>query len=82
MTELSKDLRARLAERFTVELWFKWAGGGLIAATAGYPQAPDYGGIEAYPLVTKGMRAPAGPVMSNSFGFGGNNCTLILGAPE
>jgi len=33
-------------------------------------------------LVTKGMRAAVGPVMSNSFGFGGNNCTLILEAPE
>jgi 3-oxoacyl-[acyl-carrier-protein] synthase-1 len=33
------------------------------------------------PLVTKGMRAAVGPVMTNSFGFGGNNCTLILEAP-
>ena len=31
------------------------------------------------PLVAKGMRAPTGPVMTNSFGFGGSNCTLILG---
>lgn len=34
-------------------------------------------------LVAKGEEvSPAGPprVMSNSFGFGGNNCTLILGA--
>lgn len=30
------------------------------------------------PLATKGMRVPAGPVLSNSFGFGGNNCCLIL----
>jgi 3-oxoacyl-[acyl-carrier-protein] synthase-1 len=30
-------------------------------------------------LVAPGERAPLGPVMSNSFGFGGNNCTLILG---
>ena len=30
-------------------------------------------------LATKGMRAPAGPVLTNSFGFGGNNCTLVLG---
>ncbi len=29
-----------------------------------------------------GLRVPAGPVMSNSFGFGGNNCTLILEAVE
>jgi 3-oxoacyl-[acyl-carrier-protein] synthase-1 len=26
----------------------------------------------------EGMRVPAGPVMSNAFGFGGNNCSLIL----
>jgi 3-oxoacyl-[acyl-carrier-protein] synthase-1 len=26
----------------------------------------------------EGMRVSAGPVMTNSFGFGGNNCTLIL----
>ncbi len=30
------------------------------------------------PLATKGQRVARGPVMSNSFGFGGNNCTLIL----
>jgi 3-oxoacyl-[acyl-carrier-protein] synthase-1 len=29
-------------------------------------------------LATKGMHAPSGALMSNSFGFGGNNCTLIL----
>ena len=29
-------------------------------------------------LVTKGMHARPGAVMSNSFGFGGNNCTLVL----
>jgi len=30
------------------------------------------------PLATKGMRRPVGPVLSNSFGFGGNNCCLVL----
>jgi 3-oxoacyl-[acyl-carrier-protein] synthase-1 len=30
-------------------------------------------------LATKGMRVAAGPVLSNSFGFGGNNCSLVLG---
>lgn len=30
-------------------------------------------------LAAKGMTVPAGPVMTNSFGFGGNNCTLVLG---
>ena len=29
-------------------------------------------------LAVPGLHAPAGPVMTNSFGFGGNNCTLIL----
>ena len=29
-------------------------------------------------LVEAAARVPAGPVMTNSFGFGGNNCTLIL----
>jgi 3-oxoacyl-[acyl-carrier-protein] synthase-1 len=30
------------------------------------------------PLATKGLHVPLGPIMTNSFGFGGNNCTLIL----
>jgi 3-oxoacyl-[acyl-carrier-protein] synthase-1 len=30
----------------------------------------------------EGMRVPLGPLMTNSFGFGGNNCTLILEAEE
>jgi len=34
--------------------------------------------IETPPLVAPGTRVPRGPVMTNSFGFGGNNCTLIL----
>jgi 3-oxoacyl-(acyl-carrier-protein) synthase len=34
--------------------------------------------LAAIPLATKGMRRPIGPLMSNSFGFGGNNCCLIL----
>ena len=29
-------------------------------------------------LAAKGMQVASGPVMTNSFGFGGNNCTLIL----
>jgi 3-oxoacyl-[acyl-carrier-protein] synthase-1 len=29
-------------------------------------------------LATKGMRVATGPVLSNSFGFGGNNCSLVL----
>jgi 3-oxoacyl-[acyl-carrier-protein] synthase-1 len=34
--------------------------------------------LAALRLVGAGMQAPRGPVMTNSFGFGGNNCTLIL----
>ncbi len=34
--------------------------------------------VRSLPLVTAGMRVPAGPIMTNSFGFGGNNCSLIL----
>jgi 3-oxoacyl-[acyl-carrier-protein] synthase-1 len=37
-------------------------------------------GLPAIPLATKGMRVTAGPIMTNSFGFGGNNCCLILEA--
>lgn len=34
--------------------------------------------LAAIPLATKGMRVPVGPVLSNAFGFGGNNCSLVL----
>ena len=34
------------------------------------------------PLVARGDRAPTGPVMTNAFGFGGNNCTLVLEGPH
>lgn len=30
-------------------------------------------------LAPRGGRVPSGPVLSNSFGFGGNNCSLVLG---
>ena len=30
-------------------------------------------------LAVRGQRVAAGPVLSNSFGFGGNNCSLVLG---
>jgi 3-oxoacyl-[acyl-carrier-protein] synthase-1 len=36
---------------------------------------PELRGIR---LVAPGTLVPTGPVMTNSFGFGGNNCTLIL----
>jgi 3-oxoacyl-[acyl-carrier-protein] synthase-1 len=34
--------------------------------------------LPALRLATKGMRVAAGPVLTNSFGFGGNNCSLVL----
>ncbi|MEE8507461.1 MAG: beta-ketoacyl-[acyl-carrier-protein] synthase family protein [Myxococcota bacterium] len=34
--------------------------------------------IPSLPLATKGMHTAPGPLMTNVFGFGGNNCTLIL----
>jgi 3-oxoacyl-[acyl-carrier-protein] synthase-1 len=36
---------------------------------------PELGAIR---LAAKGMQVAPGPVMTNSFGFGGNNCTLVL----
>jgi 3-oxoacyl-[acyl-carrier-protein] synthase-1 len=36
---------------------------------------PELSGLR---LARKGERGPAGPVMSNAFGFGGNNCSLVL----
>jgi 3-oxoacyl-[acyl-carrier-protein] synthase-1 len=38
-------------------------------------QDPELAGLR---LVGAEMQVPRGPVMTNSFGFGGNNCTLIL----
>jgi 3-oxoacyl-[acyl-carrier-protein] synthase-1 len=34
--------------------------------------------LPALPLAGKGMQVPVGAVMTNSFGFGGNNCSLVL----
>jgi 3-oxoacyl-[acyl-carrier-protein] synthase-1 len=34
--------------------------------------------LAAIPLASKGMRVPTGPLLSNAFGFGGNNCSLVL----
>jgi 3-oxoacyl-[acyl-carrier-protein] synthase-1 len=30
------------------------------------------------PLAVPGSRVPVGPILTNSFGFGGNNCVLVL----
>jgi 3-oxoacyl-[acyl-carrier-protein] synthase-1 len=32
-------------------------------------------------VITENRRVPVRHVLSNSFGFGGNNCSLILGSP-
>ena len=45
------------------------------------PHAYDHVGdpeLAQVALVEVGAQGSAGPVMTNSFGFGGNNCTLIL----
>lgn len=34
--------------------------------------------LAAIPLAAKGMQVAAGPVLTNAFGFGGNNCSLVL----
>jgi 3-oxoacyl-[acyl-carrier-protein] synthase-1 len=66
-----------------MEAGFCWlalreASGGEIAliphAYDGRPD-PEIVGLQ---LAGPGMHVPIGPVMTNSFGFGGNNCTLIL----
>ena len=35
--------------------------------------------LSALRLATRGMRVATGPLLTNSFGFGGNNCSLVLG---
>jgi 3-oxoacyl-[acyl-carrier-protein] synthase-1 len=42
-----------------------------------YDGQPDPA-LPPVPLAGQGLRVPVGPVMTNSFGFGGNNCTLVL----
>lgn len=59
------------ASEFTVELWFQWDGSGIITATSGYEYGYDPGGIEAYPLVSKGIRGaefvPSNPSWNGLF---------------
>ena len=57
----------------------------LQAAEAGYMDLPPHAfdgeldpALAGVDLVEKGARTALGPVMTNSFGFGGNNCTLVL----
>lgn len=44
------------ASTFTLECWFNWSGDGVPTPTSGYPWWFDPGGIEAYPLIAKGIR--------------------------
>jgi 3-oxoacyl-[acyl-carrier-protein] synthase-1 len=52
---------------------------GLCVAPHVYDGARDPD-LPPVPLAGEGQRVPRGPVMTNSFGFGGNNCTLVLEA--
>ncbi len=56
-------------------------GDGLAVPPHAYDGAWD-ASLPSLPLATKGLHVAAGPVMTNSFGFGGNNCTLILSREE
>ncbi len=68
-----------------MEAGFCWlalraASGGELATI---PHAWDGARDPALPAVAlagKGQRVPLGPVLTNSFGFGGNNCSLVLRA--
>jgi len=69
-----------------VEAAFCWlilaqrAAGTLELIPHAFDGEPDPA-LPALRLVPReGLRVPIGPLMTNSFGFGGNNCTLILEA--
>ena len=53
------------------------SGGEIALIPHAYDGQPDPE-IVGMQLAGPGMHVPIGPVMTNSFGFGGNNCTLIL----
>jgi 3-oxoacyl-[acyl-carrier-protein] synthase II len=52
---------------------------GLVPPTANF-ERPDPG--IAVDVVAGSAREVSGPVVSNSFGFGGHNATLVIGAAE
>ncbi len=52
---------------------------GLLPATTGCRQ-PDPA-LDLKPILSP-LRQPVGTVLSNSFGFGGNNCCLVLQSPD
>jgi len=54
--------------------------GSMALPPHAYDGVPDPA-LAPIPLVAAGQRAAVGPVMTNSFGFGGNNCTLVLASP-
>ena len=56
----------------------------VVIAITGLARAEDET-LPVLALAEKGKRVRAAHparVMSNSFGFGGNNCTLVLGEPS
>lgn len=57
------EIQALNAAEFTIEIWFKWDGGGETTATSHIYN--DSGGFEAYPLVTKGRRRQDTVVKAN-----------------
>ena len=56
--------------------------GGLDLIPHAFDGQPDPALPRLRLVPSEGLRVPVGPVMTNSFGFGGNNCTLILEAAE
>ncbi len=50
---------------------------GIALITHAYDGEADPA-IPTLPLATKGMHVAPGALMTNAFGFGGNNCTLVL----
>jgi 3-oxoacyl-[acyl-carrier-protein] synthase-1/3-oxoacyl-[acyl-carrier-protein] synthase II len=55
---------------------------GLVPANTGLDQLDPGLGLEPAAVVREPREAPVEAVLSNSFGFGGNNAALVLGRPE
>jgi 3-oxoacyl-[acyl-carrier-protein] synthase II len=54
--------------------------GGFVPATLGLETMDER--LELDVIAGSRLDRPLGRVLSNSFGFGGNNCCLVLGGPE